>query len=187
MTSTLRTLPAFRKFLFLLLTASLTAFAAAGGSGKKPKSEVFPGIPEVLNPDGDLTLRYPVMRFSGKTLHSISYGWFDVSRTRVRYTVVQPERNASDAFDLPIDYIADPQVIKLAGGYTPIVMKFYGGVAGGDKKENMFIYLPQDRWGTVHTTTGMQAASRRGILGMLSMVGALKSFDQVVGTLRNKN
>jgi hypothetical protein len=121
------------------------------------------------------------MRYSGASVHSFSYGWFDVTRTRIRYIVVQPENKASEGFDLPTAYVADPRIDKLSGWIT--VVQFYGGTAGGQKKKNVFNYLPQDRWGTVHTTTGWDAAGKRGLLGMASMVMAMRNFDDMLATV----
>jgi hypothetical protein len=44
----------------------------------------------------------------------------------------------------------------------------------------MFTYLPQDRWGTVHTGPGMNAAANRESLGSTSIYKTLLNFDRVM-------
>ena len=56
--------------------------------------------PQVLDAESNNPiLRYPAASFSGWSIFSTSYGWFDVSRTGVRYQVMQPPGKSSENFE----------------------------------------------------------------------------------------
>ncbi len=161
-----------------LLIASVSLSSAAGKDGKKRNGDA--DYPKLLNAGTNPTLRYPVMRYSGLSVKSFSCGWFDVTRTGVRYIVVQPENKESEGFDFPISYVYDPRVVYL--GNAPL-LEFYGGIAGGPKKQNRFLYLPQDRWGAIHTSYGFLSASREDAAGTESIIMAMRNFDSLLATL----
>ena len=123
--------------------------------------------PDLVNAPGDPTLRFPVMG-GGGSIFSISYGWLDISNSTIRYTVVQPTGKSSHSFAVSRFGIAD---LRLAGGWLTFK---------SDKKAHMLIYLPPDRWGSVHTGPGMSSAANRETLGTTSIYKTLLNFDRVM-------
>jgi len=160
----------------LLLVVGATAIAA-GGSRKRGVSDQDPSLtgitkPQLLNADTNPTLRYPVVSFSGWSVLSASYGWLDVSRETVRYTVVTPPKKASEGFLLPFKELRE---VKLAQSHLTF--------RGLNKKYDVF-YMAQASWGSIHSGPGAMSASVEGAVGTSSIRLALSDFDQVVATVK---
>src|SRR5208282_3766417 len=89
-----------RTVLWLIIIISVASVAAVGQARKKSKMGGGPPDdylkPELLNADTNPTLRYPVASFSGWSVRSTSYGWFDVTRNGIHYGVVQPADKMSE-------------------------------------------------------------------------------------------
>ena len=127
--------------------------------------------PELVNAQTDPTLRFPVMS-TGGSVFSITYGWLDISNSTVRYTVVQPTSKAGHSF----------VVSRFAIGNLRLNREWLSFKA--PKKEEMLIYLPQDRWGSVHSGPGMGAAANRESLGTSSIYKTLMNFDGVMALVK---
>lgn len=102
-----------RTVLWLFIIMSIASAAAIGQARKKSKiggggaSPDDYTKPQLLNADANPTLRYPAASFSGWSVKSTSYGWFDVTRNGVRYGVVQPADKISEGFDMSSSEITD--------------------------------------------------------------------------------
>lgn len=163
----------------LLLLAGSFLFAVGSKEGDKKGTRLGPEDvkPEILNIGTNPTLRYPVMRYSGLWTSSITYGWLDLTRDRLRYIVVRPEKKeSSEGLDIPAANIHDVGV----GLPWGIILHFTGGAG---KKNNNFIYLPEDHWGKIHTSIGVQHAYQDGTIGTQSIAVAMGDFDSAVDGL----
>jgi hypothetical protein len=123
--------------------------------------------PALVNAPSDPTLRFPVMT-TGGSVFSITYGWLDMSNNTIRYTVVQPTSKSSHSYEVSRLGITD---LRVANGTLTF---------RSSKRREMLTYLPQDRWGTVHTGPGMSAAANRESLGTTSIYKTLLNFDRVM-------
>jgi len=171
---------AFRLTLLSLLVGCVMVTSTAGMPKEKTKgaggaASSFDVKPIVLNAVTNPTLRYPAMRLSSWSTRSISYGWFDVSRTRIHYEVVQPMSKMSEGLDLPISSISDSEFDE-----EEWCLHFH---SNSERKANLFRYLPQEHWGTIHTGLSDQRPARMGISGTRSMLKAIQNFDAVVDTM----
>ena len=150
-----------RTVLFLFLIINVTLATAAGQARKKSKMSTGGASPDdytkpqLLNADTNPTLRYPAASFSGWSVKSTSYGWFDVTRQGIHYAVVQPADKISEGFDMGSAEITD---LKIEQTY----LMFH---RGAEKKKYMVFYLSQDRWGTIHSGPGAMGAASVGALG----------------------
>ena len=159
----------WRKVLLLVLFLSVPVF----GMGKKQQrkggdfdlSDII--RPELINAPADPTLRFPVMP-EGGTVSGVTYGWLDISNTTIRYTAVQPKNKSERSFELSRLGISD---LRLAEGW--VIFR------NGNNRQSL-AYMPQDRWGTVHTSIGMNAAAKRESLGSASIYKTLLNFDRVM-------
>jgi hypothetical protein len=130
--------------------------------------------PQLLNADTAPTLRYPVASFSGWSVKSTSYGWFDVTRQGIRFSVVQPADKISEGFNMSSAEITD---LKIDQTY----LMFH---RGADKKRYSVFYLSQDRWGTIHSGPGAMGAANVGALGTASIFQAIRNFDNVLAMVK---
>src|SRR5208282_5727690 len=143
--------------LFLFLTVPWVGLATTKSSKKGGDSDLSGIIrPALVNAQTDPTLRFPIMH-TGGSVFSITYGWLDVSNSTVRYTVVQPTSKAGHSFD----------VSRFAVGDLRLTREWLTFKA--PKKGELLIYLPQDRWGSVHSGPGMSSAAGRESLGTASI------------------
>ncbi len=169
-----------RTVLWLFIIMSVASVAAVGQARKKSKGgggSVSPDDylkPELLNADANPTLRYPVASFSGWSVKSTSYGWFDVTRNGIRYGVVQPADKMSEGFDMSMAEITD---LKIEQTY----LMFH---RGAEKKRYTLFYLSQDRWGTIHSGPGSMQAASVGALGTASIFQAIRNFDNVLAMVK---
>lgn len=164
--------------LFLIIGVALASAASqarkksnAGGGGASPDDYLKP---QLLNGDSNPTLRYPAASFSGWSVKSTSYGWFDVTRQGIRYGVVQPADKISEGFTLSSSEITE---LKIEQTYLTFRR-------GGEKKKYSVFYLSQDRWGTIHSGPGAMGAAGMGALGTASMFQAIRNFDNVLAMVK---
>jgi hypothetical protein len=159
--------------LLLFLVACLTTVTAAPGAAKKrttknPNSDLSNIVrPQLINGDSDPTLRFPVSSMPG-SVFSITYGWLDITHSVIRYQEVQPPNKSKNSFELSRFSIND---LKFSRNFLMI--------RSGKKRENV-IFLPQDRWGTIHTGPGSQSAAGRESLGTQSIYKTLLNYDAVL-------
>lgn len=169
-----------RAVLLLFIMMSVASAAAVGQARKKSKAgggSASPDDylkPELLNADSNSTLRYPAASFSGWSIKSTSYGWFDVTRNGIRYSVVQPADKMSEGFDMSNGEIIDLKIEQM-------YLMFH---RGAEKKKYMVFYLSQDRWGTIHSGPGAMQAASVGALGTSSMFQAIRNFDNLLAMVK---
>src|SRR5579863_7029753 len=99
--------------------------------------------PQLLNPDSDPTLRYPILNMSGSSIFSLSYGWLDVNREGIYYTVVQPEKKKNEGYQAAFNDLGE---IKLQRNFPE---------CRDVKKREKIFYLREDRWGSIHARPGL--------------------------------
>lgn len=124
--------------------------------------------PQLLNAATNPTLRYPAASFSGWSVMSISYGWFDVTRDAIQYTVVQPTGKVNERFAYQRSELSE---VKLTSAYLTF--------KGGRKKHTIF-WIAQSSWGSIHSGPGSMAAAGRGAIGTGSMLQAVRNFDKIL-------
>jgi hypothetical protein len=157
--------------LFLMIPSSLPAAkrktkpAAVEDIGDLPK-------PQLLNADTNPTLRYPAASFSGWSVFSTSYGWFDVTKDGVRYTPVEPKGKLDEGFESPFADISDVQL-----KYAYLYFKT-------SRKKRTVFYMSQDRWGSIHSGPGAMQAAAAGAPGTSSMLRAMKNFSAVLAAVK---
>ncbi|HTS68266.1 MAG TPA: hypothetical protein VMO17_04725 [Terriglobia bacterium] len=127
--------------------------------------------PELVNAQTNPTLRFPIMS-AGGSVFSITYGFLDISESTVRYTVVQPGSKSSHSFQAPRNSLNN-----IRFGREWLTFK-------APKQTKTLIYLPQDRWGSVHTGPGMGAAASRESLGTSSIYKTLLNFEGVLALVK---
>jgi hypothetical protein len=155
--------------LFLFLSVPLVGLAKTKSSRKGGGVDLS-GIlrPDLVNAQTDPTLRFPIMSMSG----SNTYGWLDITSSTVRYTEVQPTRKANHTFEVSRVAIGN---LRLNGE----MLSFKS-----PKKWQTIIYMPQDRWGSVHTGFGVRGAVNRESLGTSSIYKTLLNFDGVMALVK---
>jgi PKD repeat protein len=167
--------------LLLVIAASVSLNALAAGqfaTRRSKKGAVDEEIgeiakPQILNPDSsNPTLRYPAASFSGWSVMSTSYGWFDVTRDGIRYTVVQPPGKLNEGFES-----GKPELSEIEIKYAYLTFKASG-------KKHMVFYMPEESWGSIHSGPGAMAAAGRGAMGTSSMLQAVKNFDRVLAQVK---
>jgi hypothetical protein len=109
---------------------------------------------------------------TGGSVFSITYGWLDISNSTVRYTVVQPTSKSGHSFEMSRFAIAGLRLNR-----EWLTFK-------APKKGEILIYLPQDRWGSVHSGPGMGSAANRESLGTSSIYKTLMNFDGVLALVK---
>jgi len=125
---------------------------------------------ELINAETDPTLRFPVMHWYG-SIWSVTYGWLEISRDAVRYEVQQPDNKRDHGFASPRQ-----GVIKLKWqGYW---LNFQAAGKG-----RHLIYLPPERWGTVHTGFGMNSAGAENQAFTRGIQDTLQSFERVLAAV----
>ncbi len=172
---------AFLIYSALVFSLILTTFpATAAGQLARKASKKTPPVedlgelpkPELRNADTEPTLRYPAASFSGWSVFSTSYGWFDVTKKGIRYTPVQPPGKVDEGFEASTDEISEVQL-----KYAYLYFKT------GNKKRTVF-YVAQDRWGDIHSGPGAMQLAAAGSPGTASMLQAMKDFDRVLASVK---
>ena len=158
----------WRKALLVVVFVSVPC-VSLGKTKNKGGDFDLSGIirPELINAKTDPALRFPVMP-EGGTLSGVTYGWLDISNSTIRYTAVQPKIKSDRSFELSRLGISD---LRLDDGW--VIFR------SADQKQSL-TYMPQDRWGTVHTSIGMNSAAKRESLGSASIYKTLLNFDRVM-------
>src|SRR5579859_6685666 len=128
--------------------------------------------PQLLNADSDPTLRFPILNMSGVSIFSLSYGWFDISRKGIRYTVVQPDKKKDESYEGGTNDIGE---IKVSHNFLEF--------RHGKKREKIF-YLRQDRWGSIHSGPGLMNAANVNSGGTDSIERTMNNFDQVLALVK---
>jgi len=174
-------LQAGRQMMLLLLAVAATFLSASSASPSERKSKKGAvneepsefAKPELLSADtGNPTLRYPIASFSGWSVFSTSYGWFDVSRSGIRYTVIQPPGKVNEGFEA-----TSAELSEIVPYH--VYLRFKTG-----NKKRMIFYLPEEQWGAVHSGPGAMAAASRGGVGTSSIMQAMKNFDRVLAMVK---
>ena len=169
-----------RTLLLLFLIVSVASAAAAQFAkkssrqrGEKPDASDLEDVlkPQLLNADSNPTLRYPIIS-TPSSVFSITYGWLDITHNTVRYQVAQPLSKSEHSFEVSRSEIRD---LKFA--YNSIIFR-------SPKKRQMIFYLPQDRWGSVHTGPGVGAAASRETEGTVSIYQAMRNFDRLLALVK---
>src|SRR5690242_6121224 len=128
--------------------------------------------PQLLNPDSNPTLRYPIANMSGSSIFSLSYGWFDVDHNGIRYTVIQPDKKKNESYEARFDELTQ---IKLQGNFLEF---------RHPKQKDRVFYLPQNRWGSIHTGQGLMNAFNENPAGTISIGRSITNFDQVLAIVK---
>ena len=162
--------------LILILILVLGSCSPVSGSSDKKSdrrdASVFLAVkPEILNPESNPTLRYPVMHWYG-AIWSVTYGWLDISRDSVRYEVQHPPKKADHGFISARSAVAK---IKWQGDW----LKFEAAGKG-----HHLIYLPPERWDTVHTGFGMSGAGSQYSAFTAAVAQALQNFAHVLALVK---
>jgi hypothetical protein len=159
--------------LILILILSVTSVGAAQKKSKRSQRTADTDVSNILRPqllDGD-SLRFPVTSMPG-SVFTITYGWLDISNTMVRYTVVQPTSKSNHSFEVSRFSVGDLRLNRT-------VLSFKA-----PKKRQLLIFLPQERWGSVHTAPGMGAAANTNSLGTSSIYKTLLNYDAVLAMVK---
>jgi len=166
--------------LVLVLSAALPC-AASSTQSKKVASRRSTGAgdsapaglvrPQLLNGDSDPVLRFPVMSMPS-SVFSITYGWLDISRNAVRYSVVEPSKKSEHSFE-----VGRLAVRELKFNSTFLTFR-------SPAQRQVVVYLPQQSWGSVHSGPGSYSAAGRGALGTGSIYQALVNFDQMLAAVK---
>jgi hypothetical protein len=158
--------------LLLFLSVSSVGLAKSKSSKRSGDYDIANIVrPDLVNGQTDPTLRFPVMSMPG-SVFSITYGWFDISNSAVRYTVVQPTSKSDHSFE-----VSRFAVGNLRFNRTVLLFK-------APKKQQMIIFLPPDRWGSVHTGPGMGSVANRESLGTSSIYKTLLNFEGVMALVK---
>lgn len=194
-------------FVLFLLSAALVQASQIGGMIGASKARKHssaqaaapPGSeapkPQLLNADSNPTLHYPVsVRES-----SVTCGWLDVTRTGVKYTVVESGRRGRAAYgkkflESPGQYLVAPSAAAGDEGFevtsseiTNVRLIKNNLQIAFAKRAPFVIYLPQDYWETV---TGKprafeQYAEKYAIsVGTIAIQRAMQNFDVVLAEIQ---
>lgn len=157
----------------IIATLCGSLLLSAAPQKKRGSPEAFFGgfaRPELLNAEKDPTLRYPVMHWFG-LIWSVTYGWLEISHDTVRYQVQQPANKQDHSFTSPRQ-----AVTKLKWQSNWLSFQAAG-------KGHHLIYLPPDRWGSVHTGFGMSSAGAQHYAFTMGIAETLQDFDRVLASV----
>ena len=170
-------------FLALLTNVTLaTAEQAARHAGSKgvaqpaaPSPTEFTK-PELLNADTNPTLRYPAAGSAYQFLYAggLAYGWFEVTRTGVHFSVVEPAKKTAEGFYLPTWQLKRAEINES----TEVALSTDG------EAWHCLFYLPQNRWSTIRKNGEAREAAVAGAMGTASMLDAIKDFDRVLAMVK---
>jgi len=175
-----------RTAFFLVLITIVTLGTAAAqvrkkskaGSGAEPvaASPIEFTKPELLNADTNPTLRYPVAASVYQSVYAgyLAYGWFEVTRTGIHFSVVEPVKRSAEGFYLPTWQLKRAEINES----TELAVSTDG------TSWHCLFYLPRDRWSTFRKNGEAREAAVAGAMGTASMLDALKDFDRVLAMLK---
>jgi hypothetical protein len=168
-----------RIVLLSILIMTVSSFAIAQRA-KKSSRIATPSIsnttvqPQLLNADTNPTLRFPIAR-TLLSVSSISYGWLDITRAGIRYTVEQPPKKFADGFSVSRGEIRD---VKLEDGRNSVTFR------GGNKKHMVF-YISRENWGSIRSARGYVAQASEGMSGTQSIYKTILDFDAMLALVRS--
>ena len=151
--------------------------AAAAQFAKRERAPVLSNTnslaqPQLLNPDTDPTLRYPIASLPGLTCASLVYGWLDISHSGIHFKVAQPLNKLEDGFDaLPAD-ISEVKIWQTS-------VKFKIG-----QKKHVIFFMDPSNWGSIHNCPAYFAAESLGERGTGSIYNAFLNFDSVLAQVK---
>ena len=160
----------------LLLFAMLAGIPGAASeklarqSSKPESSSNSTTTSQLINAETNPTLRFPIARM-GHMNGTISFGWLDVSRDRVRYHVEQPPAKSQDSFEI------SRQGIRVIG-FQGLFLEF------SNPKYNRIFYLPPGEWESLHSGFGIVSAAEGGAAATSSIEQAIKNFDFALALAR---
>jgi hypothetical protein len=171
-------------FLVLITHMTLATAAAQGSLMAGHKGSVAPAAaspieftkPELLNADTNPTLRYPVAASTSQFLSAgwLAYGWLEVTRTGIHFSVVEPAKKSAEGFYLPTWQIKRAEMNE----NTEVAFSTDG------QSWHCLFYLPRDRWSTFRKNGEARAAAVAGAMGTASMLDAVKDFDRVLAMVK---
>ncbi len=182
----------FLLFPFLNAEAGQIARAAqARRDSPTPQAGEGPK-PQLLNADSNPTLRYPVAVWES----SVSYGWLDVARSGVTYTVVNSGRSGKTPGGRRFapgesQYLVAPASYAGSEGFEVSSREIRAnGLKGStlliffSNRNPQIIYLPQDQWGTMEKPRQFQEAGIINLAGTLVIQRTLQNFDAILATVQ---
>jgi hypothetical protein len=177
----------FLLFPFLNAEAMQMAKAAKAKKDSSPPEAAEAPKPQLLNADSNPTLRYPVSVWES----SISFGWLDVTRNGVTYTVVESGRQSKTfggrrfavgeaQFQAPPasdgggeGFEVSSSEIKAIGRRGSVLIIAFSN------RTPQLIYLPQEQWGTVEKPRQFQEAGVMNSAGTMAIQRAMENFASV--------
>jgi hypothetical protein len=187
-----------RQQQFLAAVAVFLALAGAGLGQAVPalaqraaKMSASPPVPlaatnipsdvQLLNPDTDPTLRFPVAHSSLnwtliKPRIRSSNGWLDISRNAVRYNMVQQGTATKEP---------DASFNVARAELTGITFEFNSAEFRDRKLRHFFEYLPSSYWQNTSAATANSIAQSNQAYTAL-ILQALQNFDQLVATVKSQ-
>ena len=143
----------------------------------------IPDDVQLLNADSNPTLRMPVGHSSlNWTLVMprirASYGWLEIDRNQVRYTMVRPSRMAKEP-DMAFE-ISRAEI-------TAITFEFNAAEFRARKLRHFFGYSPQNHWDAADSKdASVNSVNKTDALYTPLILRALQNFDGVVADLKLK-
>lgn len=186
-----------------------SVFGGGFGGKKRAATPVTPPTPssapkpELMDADSNPTLRYPVAVFWG------SYGWLDVMRSSVRYTVVvggegsnpSPSRHAKMfAAAGGSNFMAAPPPVRkdVIEGMQASMDGFE--IALSDIKDIQFekgvlllqtssarielAYLPQSQWGQTQSERDFNESAQSNVGGTMAIERGMRNFDAILAEVK---
>jgi len=166
---------AFRMRSHLILIAILCGsllLEAAPQKESRSRDAAFGGFvrAELVNAETHPTLRFPVMHWYS-SIWSVTYGWMEISRDTVRYEVQQPNNKRGHSFT------------SSRQGVTKLKWQGYWLYFQAAGKGRYLVYLPPERWGTIHTGFGMNSAGAENQAFTRGIQDTLQSFERVLAAV----
>jgi hypothetical protein len=180
--------------LFPFLNAEALQIARAAQARRDPSSPQAGEAPkpQLLNADSNATLRYPVAVWESST----SYGWLDVTRSGLTYTVVNSRRLGKTFGGRKFaqgegQHLVTPASDAGNEGFEVSSSEIRAnGLKGGaliiafSNRYPQIIYLPPDQWGTVDKPRQFQEAGVMNLAGTMAIQRSLQNFDAILATVQ---
>ncbi|MDR3674468.1 MAG: hypothetical protein P4N24_03185 [Acidobacteriota bacterium] len=168
-----------RIVLLSLMMMTVPSFAIAQRA-KKSSRIATPSIsnttvqPQLLNADTNPTLRFPIARAS-LSVTSLSYGWLDITRAGIHYTVEQPPKKQADGFSASA---ADIRDLKLDERNNTVVFR-------DGKKREMLFYSSRENWGSIRRSRDFYAQATEGASGTQSIYKTMLDFEAMLALVKS--